>query len=175
MTRVVPITMLAGVAVLSPTLAGHADPVMMRLKLGLWEMTATPHMTGQVPIPDDKLAALPPEQRARLENAIRQSTSRPHVARTCITAEKLQKGFDVDRHDGSCKRKVLSNSASAMAVHEECSSEEGTRVADFQFQAKSPEAVTGTVHMHMARGGKAMDLQEAIVGHWVASDCGAIK
>src|ERR1035437_7665315 len=79
-------------------------------KEGLWEMTSTHTMTGMPPIPADTLAKMPPEQRARMEAAMKQSGAgvpKTDVRKHCVTKEKLEKqsAFDDNRKD--CTRTIV--------------------------------------------------------------------
>src|SRR5437016_3699866 len=61
-----------GVAALAQG-APHAAHGLMKpnIKPGLWEVSHHPQVTGQVPIPEEQLAKLTPEQRARMEAALK--------------------------------------------------------------------------------------------------------
>jgi Protein of unknown function (DUF3617) len=47
-----------------------ADFTKPNIKPGLWEVTTNPKMSGQMPIPEEQLAKMTPEQRARLQAAM---------------------------------------------------------------------------------------------------------
>jgi hypothetical protein len=58
-------------------LAQAADFVRPNIKLGLWEVTNNPQVSGQIPIPEDQLAKLSPEQRAKIEAMIQNGMQMP--------------------------------------------------------------------------------------------------
>jgi hypothetical protein len=132
-------------------------------------------MSGQLPIPEEQLARMPPEQRAKMEAAFQSAMSTPKTSKTCLTADKLQKGFDFDNNNAACKRTVLSNSESAMTIHEECSSPQGARKFDIHIENKGGDSMTGSVHMQMSQNGRTLNIDETITGHWIGADCGAVK
>ena len=64
MSKIRAIALLAtGLAVL-PAALGHADDIALNIASGLWEITATPTMTGAIP---DNVTA---DQRAKMEAAM---------------------------------------------------------------------------------------------------------
>src|SRR5258708_23095420 len=66
----------------------------LNIREGLWEMTVTHSMTGMPAIPPDTLAKMTPEQRARVEAAMKQSGMggpTADVPKECGTKEKLDK------------------------------------------------------------------------------------
>jgi hypothetical protein len=95
---------LVQVAVATLSAAGlveAAEIVKPNIKPGLWEVSNTPQVSGEMPIPEEQLAKLTPEQRARMEAAMKAamaSGGKPHVYKECMTPEKIAGGFDIDRH-----------------------------------------------------------------------------
>src|ERR1700737_5419758 len=92
------------------------DLTKPNIKPGLWEVATNPKTSGEMPIPEDQLAKMTPEQRARLEAAMKAhmtNGAKPRVYKECMTPEKIARGFDIDPHgdDSSCKRNVISSSA----------------------------------------------------------------
>ena len=68
--------------------------VPLNVQTGLWEMTQSATTSGQLPLTDEELARLTPEQRARLEEGVRQQNATPHTTtyQSCWTKEKLENG-----------------------------------------------------------------------------------
>ncbi|HUI60381.1 MAG TPA: hypothetical protein VLX90_09165, partial [Steroidobacteraceae bacterium] len=119
--------------------AQAADLVKPDIKLGLWQVVNDPQVSGEMPIPEEDLAKLPPEQRARVEAGFRASVARavrPHTYRECMTAEKLARGFDIDKKgdEASCKRRVISSTSSELTLHDECDRSGEKTVSDIHFQ-----------------------------------------
>jgi hypothetical protein len=106
---------------LSATVAVRAaDVVKPDIKPGLWEVSDNPQITGKMPIPDEELAKLTPEQRARMEAAMKNAAGKTHVYKECMTPEKIAR-FDMNPHgdDSSCKRKVISSTPHELTLHDE--------------------------------------------------------
>lgn len=68
--------------------AARADS--LKAKPGAWEMTFTTQSSGML-VPPDVLAAMPPEQRAKVEQSMQARAGKPtiHSVKTCITKEDL--------------------------------------------------------------------------------------
>ena len=171
---------LGGVALTAICLAQAADYVKPDIKPGLWEVTHTPQMSGEMPIPEDQLAKMSPEQRARIEAAIKSSmsnASKPRVYKECMTPEKIARGLDLDRggRDASCKRTIISSSASELRLHDECARKDGKSVTDLHFQIEHATRMTGTIDVVMSSAGKTMTVNSKLTGKWLGSDCGTVK
>src|SRR6266850_6050685 len=101
-----------------------ADLTKPNIKPGLWEVSIDPHVSGEMPIPEDQLAKMTPEQRARLQAAMKSHMAnggKPRVYKECMTPEKIARGFEIDPHgeDASCKRNVVSSSTKELTLHDE--------------------------------------------------------
>ena len=156
-----------------------ADYVKPDIKPGLWEVTHVPQVSGQMPIPEDQLAKMTPEQRARVEAAIQASMSnaqKPRVSRECMTPEKIARGFDLGKHDdASCTRKVITSSSTELKLHDECSKPNGKSVTDVHFQVSGGVKMTGTVNVVMSSGTQSMTINNTLTGKWLGADCGNVK
>jgi hypothetical protein len=166
------------VSVAVPVLA--ADLVKPDIKPGLWEVTTNPHVSGQMPIPDDQLAKMTPEQRARLDAAIKASQARsgkPRVYKECMTPEKIARGFDMDKESegSSCKRNVVSSSANELTLHDECAKPDGKTSTDVHFEIKSGTQMNGKINVVMSSGTKTMTVNSTVQGKWLGADCGNVK
>ena len=157
----------AGLATL-PAALGRADELALNVEPGLWEMTSTPHLSGDIP---DNLTA---DQRAKLEAAMGK-TMAPRRYRECMTPEKLQHAFDQPQTGASkCERTILVNSATEMQMHVDCTDAQGTHQMTVHVQAPGPEALTGTVNLVTTRNGKTFTILNNLEGKRVAADCGGV-
>ncbi len=149
------------------------------VKTGLWESTITTHMSGIPQLPEDKLAQLSPEQRARVEAAMQGMAAnggQPHTSKSCLTKEKLAKGFDpANQEETRCKRTIVTNSAKVIDMKENCSTENGTMSGTFHIEANGTEATTGSMHMVITQGGKTMTTDGTFQGKWLSADCGGVN
>ncbi len=167
----------SGVA-MALTHAGEATP-QLNVKLGLWEVGTHPQVSGNLPITDEQLQKLPPEQRAKFEAAMQAALARgaqPRLFKECMTPEKRSRGFSAGSEEGKdCQSTVITNTASEFEAQRKCSSEERNQSTNVHFRVVSPDHVTGTVMMVMTRGGKTMTVNSTMEGKWLGSDCGSVK
>ena len=163
--------------ILLAPLAGRAADEMTPLdvKPGLWESTVTIQSSGMPGIPEETLAKLPPEQRARMEAAVK---APPHVtSRSCRTSETLKKPLEFgDRANSSCKRTVVSSSPGAMEFHLECNNGRTRSVGDGHVQAVSSESLKGETVMNTIMEGRGAIISKVLFSStWLGSDCGDVK
>lgn len=156
----------------------RAAEAKFNMKPGLWEITTTGTTTGAPPIPEDVLARMSSEQRARFEAAMKTAMARsnaPHVFKSCVTEKELEKGPDFnDPKQKSCKQTVLKRTSTRMEVHVECTGAQQMS-GTFRFQAVSSEAMTGRTDMTITNGGKTMTATHDMQGKWLGADCGSVK
>lgn len=169
---------LAALAV--TTLVEAAELTRPDIKPGLWEVTSNPQISGEMPIPEDQLSKLTPEQRARLEAAMKASAAKgapPRVYKECMTPEKIARGFEIDRHgdDSSCKRNVVSSTASELTLHDECNKPERKTVTDVHFEVKGGTQMSGKINVVMTSANKTMTVNSTLRGKWLAASCGPVK
>jgi hypothetical protein len=156
--------------------AGITPP---NIKPGLWEVTTNPKVTGQMPISDYQLAQMTPEQRAKIEAAMQTgmaNANKPRVYLECMTPEKIARGFDIERHgdDSSCQRKVITSSASALKLHDECNRPDRKSITDVQFAVKGGQQMTGQINAVITSGTKTMTVKSSLQGKWLGADCGTV-
>lgn len=161
-----------------PVLQARADATPLNVNPGLWEMTTTSHTAGQMPLPEDMLAKMAPEQRAKVEAAMKAMMERaaaPHTFKECVTAQQIKDGLKLGQKDQpSCKRTVLSQSSTLLQVREECT---GARpsTANYRFEAPNPAAMHGIIDMVMGQGTRTMKVNGDVQGKWLGADCGSVK
>ena len=108
--------------------ARGADTITpLNVKPGLWEMSVTHSMSGKLPISEDKLAKMTPEQRAQLEAAMGQGglgAPATDVHKECVTKEKLEKdrAFGTDRK--GCTRTIVNSSRTKLEAKLHCEEDE---------------------------------------------------
>jgi Protein of unknown function (DUF3617) len=157
----------------------HAAQPALNIKVGLWETHTEVKMGGDVAsmIPEEQLAKMTPEQKARMEAALQQSMAamqKPHYAKECMTAEKIAKGFDLgDSKSGNCTNDITTNTASQYEAHVVCAGNAGKQAMTVHISADSPTHVVGTVTGDQSQG--AMTYSGTFEGRWLSSECGAIK
>ncbi|MGH6726583.1 MAG: DUF3617 domain-containing protein [Pseudolabrys sp.] len=172
--------LLAGLALnCALALTAQAASATLNLRPGLWEMTTSGEASGAPPIPEELLARLPPERRAKLQAAMAASMARagaPHASKQCITRQSLQRGIKIDDSgERNCHPTVISSTASVMDMRIECKSAKQAASGTIHFQTAGPEAVNGTVHMAIGNGDHRMAMKRVISGKWLGADCGGVK
>ena len=161
-------------------LAYAADVPQLNVKLGLWEIATHPQVNGSLPITDDQLAKLPPDQRAKFEAAMQAAVARgaqPRLFKECMTAEKRSRGFDAgsDQSKTNCQVTLVTNNANEFESHRECVTDDGKQSTSVHFRAVSPDHVAGTVNVLISHGAKTMTVNSAMEGKWLGADCGSVK
>lgn len=156
-----------------------ADPVKLGIKPGLWEISSENQFSGAPPVSDEQLARLTPDQRARMQALMQASmaeAAKPHLAKHCMTPEKIARGLDLDENKNTgCQRKILSNSGSELQMTETCPLNGGSTVLDEHFKTMGSDAIVGTVHVVRTEGGKTMTVNSTVHGQWLGPSCGDIK
>ncbi|HXQ64245.1 MAG TPA: DUF3617 domain-containing protein [Steroidobacteraceae bacterium] len=152
------------------------------IKPGLWEISHTMESEGVPVIPEDVLARLSPEQRARMEAAMKAhgggALGTNGTVRECITEKDLDHPFKADKPESHCTHTTASRTATSMEVHMQCKdmgrpgmNAEGT----FKWQAPTSESMQGLVEMHMSDGTHTMTHRTKLTGKWLGADCGDVK
>jgi len=172
-------TKLLGVAicVVAAVLWANDKIQPLNTKLGLWEMTVTTGGMGQMPIPDDVLSKLTPEQQAMVKQRMQAAGGMSGVARTyksCATKEKMDNGAAFSE-DKTCKPTVVTSTSSKIVVNVECESNGMKGNGTIQFEAQDSENIKGTVHMTMNANGQTHTMNSTITGKWVGPACGNVQ
>ncbi len=150
----------------------------LNVKVGLWETTTTTTMSGAVPIPDELLSKLTPEQRARVEERMKASSgekSTTNTYKSCITKEKLEKGSDWgNKDDKECTQTVITSTSSKAEVHMACNISGGKGEGTIKMEALSPESVKGSGQMTINGGGHTMSSNSTFTSKWIGPACGNV-
>lgn len=170
----------AGVILLAP-LASWADDIKpLDVKLGLWESTMTNQMSGMPPIPEEVLARLSPDQRAKMEAAMKArgaAGAQPRVTKSCLTKDTLAKAMTFGSEDnGACKRTVISSSSSKEEIRFECT-DARTNVkstGNLHLEALNSENIKGASQMSSGDGTHNMNMQISFSSKWLSADCGDV-
>jgi hypothetical protein len=175
-TKLITTAALVGLGLLA---ADKMQPI--KAKLGLWEITATSSsqmsgMPAMPSIPPEKLAQMPPAQRAQVEAMLKQASGAPTVTttQTCITQEKLDKAqFNQER--GSCKRTIVNSTSKLLEMHLECVDEKGNQsTSDVKYEVTGDNTMKGTNKIKANASGHAINMNIDLSGKWLAADCGAV-
>ena len=162
----------------SLTFRGADKLTPLNIKEGLWEMTVTHSMIGMPAIPPDTLAKMPPEQRARLEAAMKQNGAggpTTDVHKECVTKEKLEKQspFSDDRKE--CSRTVLNSTGSKLEIKVHCEEKQSSTDASLLLEAVSADNVKGSMQSVTNTTGRTMNMNFTFSSRYLGPACGDVK
>jgi hypothetical protein len=138
------------------------------LKPGSWEVVMATSVAG-LPIPQDALAKMPPDQRAKVEEAMKARAGKVNTStmHTCVTKEDLDRGDLMKSERDNCTRKVINQSARRFEVEETCAAPDPSQT-HMTFDSKSSESYTATIERSQGEAGK---VHIELTGHWVETKC----
>ena len=163
-----------------PMLGAQQKITPINVKTGLWQSTTTITVSGSLGIPPEMEARLTPEQRARMEAAMKHSdTGQPRTTtnKGCITEEDLSRDpFHAGKNDADmkCRENLIRSTSSDADVELNCS-DPGGNTAEFHitFHALDQEHVTGTGHGNVNMSGHTMKSDWKMQSQWVQASCPA--
>jgi len=144
----------------------------MDVKAGLWEVTKTTAMSGQIPAGlADKLT---PEQRARFEAQMnaRSGQNKPITYKTCVTQEQINKGFSFADDRNLCTSTVVSSTRSKEEVRLECAQNGMKLNGTAHLEAIDSENVKAHTEFASTGGDRTMNSNSTFSGKWIGADCG---
>ena len=157
-------------AISLPTLAASFN-----VKPGAWQMSMSTLLVGN-PLPPEALASMPPEKRARVEEAMKARAGKPVTIshKACVSREDLDQDRIIrsDRNDSQCTRKVLSKSATRLVMEQTCP-EPHASTTQMTIEAKTPETLSANI-VRVRGDGKGKVVAD-VKGFWLGPDCAGIK
>jgi len=152
--------------------AWAADTTPLNVKTGEWEATVTGESSGQVPIPPEMLNKMTPEQRAKMEAAMKTlQAPRTTVHKQCVKKEDLGKPFGGDEERKSCKQTIVTSSSTRQEIHMDCEMGGGKQSGTFKLEAVDSGNVKGTMEMTASNGGRTMNMNSAFSAKWLGPVC----
>lgn len=158
------------------------------IKPGLWETTTASQSQGAPAIPpeqkaqmDKMRAGMSPEMRAKIEAAQQKAQANaavPHVRKTCVTAEDLNKAWFLNEKDaGECTRTILKSTPSVQEVRVDCKSDRYNSSGTIRITASNPENWSGTLETVLTPVGQGapMTVKTNMSGKWLGDACGDVK
>jgi hypothetical protein len=166
---------------------GADKPGTLSLKEGLWEVTVT-NPSGMGAMPADALAKMPPEQRARVEEMMKQKgismNGNTTVVKNCITKEKIDKGiaFATSNKEERCTHTFVNSSSSHYEAKFHCDkmgkddkTVDGTTTVDIV----NGDNIKGSTHIVTSGKGqdkdKDMTMDMTFTSKYLGASCGDIK
>ena|SRR5581483_4596456 len=152
------------------------DYTPLSVKPGLWETTVNNSISGAPPIPADVLSKMTPEQRARVEAAMKGRGSSGRASTYCMTPDSMKKAVTFNAERQGCTSKLLTSTSSMQDVQIDCAQGEQKSTGEMQVQALDSEHVKGQGHFKASMGGAGgTTIDISFTSKWVSSDCGAVK
>jgi len=115
---------LLAVAWLAAATAWGADYHPLDIKTGQWENTMKSQTSGAPPVPAELLERLTPEQRAKMEAAMKARAAqgpRTTVTKSCITKDQLAKPLELgEEQEKSCTRTLITSTSSRQEITFTC-------------------------------------------------------
>ncbi len=149
----------------------------LNVKEGLWEITVTHSMSGMpaiANIPPDALAKMPPEQRARVEAAMKGGPS-TDVRKECITKEKLEKHSVFSNNRGDCTRTVVNSTGSKLEVKIHCEEKQASTDGTLVLETAGSDHVKGTMQSVTNANGHTMNMNFTFSSKYLGPACGDVK
>ena len=171
MKRAARLLAVAVVAALGAVAAAQAPA--LNVQMGLWEISSTTDLGGQIPGIDT--SKMTPDQKARLDAAMK-AMAGPHTSKTCMTKEKFDQSnfMGQDQPGGACHQAITTNTSTSLEGTVTCAGEHPMS-GQVHIDAPSPTTFTGTVKATSTEGARATTVNIALSGKWLSADCGAVK
>ena len=153
--------------------AWASDTTPLNVKTGEWEATMSGESAGQLPIPQEVLDKMTPEQRAKMEAAMKARGVGPRnrVYKSCVRKEDLDKPFGKEGEQKSCKQTIVTSSANKQEIHMECENAGGKQTGTFKVEAVDSGNVKGSMQMTVASGARSMNVNYNFSAKWVGPVC----
>ena len=154
--------------------AWAADPTPLNVKPGQWESTLTTESTGQLPIPQEMLDKMTPEQRAKMEAVMKARSgqgARTNTYKSCLKKEDLDKPFGSDEQRKSCKQTFVTSSGTRQEIHMECEIGGGKQVGTLKVEALDSGNVKGSMQLVASSGGRSMNVNSNFSAKWLGPVC----
>jgi hypothetical protein len=162
--------LIVGVATVAMAQAPALD-----IKVGLWENTIVTNMAGAAPAVDT--SKMPPEQAAKIAEALKGMGNRTIVEKNCLTKEDMAKDtFMMPENSAQkCTRTVTTNTKTTYAATVTCSGQRDSK-GEVNIEAGAGgTSYNGTMKMATMNAGRSMNLTMTMTGKYLGAACGAVK
>ncbi len=148
----------------------------LNVKTGQWQTTVLINSGGSIALSSRQMAQLTPEQRARMEAAMKQA-SKPktttRVNQNCLTQDELNKGTPFKSDDRQCTQKVLNSTSTELKVEQDCVEDSMSTKTVMRLEAVNSEQVKGTGTVTAVSEGHKFSSDINFSSQWISSACGA--
>ena len=165
---------IVGVALMTAAAWGADTFHPLDVKTGLWETTLSNQMSGAPALPPDLLSRMTPEQRAKLEQAMKARAAQgahTSTSRRCLTKDKLNEPLDLAKQPEGCTHKVITSSSSKQEIQFECAIGGGKQTGLLRVEAIDSSDIKGTMHINMAAGDRASSTTTEFTSKWLGAAC----
>lgn len=167
-------TIVLGLTLLISAALAAANSIQpLNIKTGLWETSSTTTISGEPPIPADDLAKLTPEQRAKMEDAMKSlAGTRTFTYKSCVTKEKLAKGTPFK---GDCVWSKFTSTSTKADMVGVCTEDKIKVNVNLQVVALNPESIAGSGQMNFSGNGRTMNSSAVMRSKWIGNECGSVQ
>jgi Protein of unknown function (DUF3617) len=171
---------LCGLVLLATVTLGATDKIRpLNIKFGLWEMTGTTTRTAAIPVPEEDVSKLTPEQRARLQermDARSAAKTSTRTYRSCLTKEKWDKDLArVGEDREHCTEAILTSTGSKISIEVQCVEEATKSRIHLEYQAISSETMKGFAHTTVTNHDHTTNIDSTYTAKWIGPVCGEVK
>ena len=169
-------TISSSILVVAITAVLAAQAPVLDVKLGLWENTMVTSIGGMA-MPQMDTSKLPPEQAAKMAEAMKGMAGQPMTQKNCITKEALSKDSFMmpENSKMTCTRTVTTNTKATFAADLNCT---GARTVKGQISVESlsgGNAFKGAMKMATTSGAQTINVNMTMSGKYLGPDCGDVK
>ena len=128
-----------------------------------------------MPIPEELLSRLTPEQRAKFEARMKSNSAPKGTTTTkkdCETKEKLAQEPFNDRKE--CKQTIVTSTGTKAEIKISCDFGDIKASGTMEVEALSPENVKGSGQMRSNGGGHSMSMNTTFSAKWLGPSCGSV-
>ena len=153
------------------------------IRPGLWEETIDfktddPRATAAMAQMKERLAAMSPDQRAMVENAMKSHGmglgAGNNTLRICVTREQIARGFRPE-DKGHCSRSNVSQSGNATSFDFACKNDRDSVTGHGTFTEMGDTAFAVSTVADTVTPKATSHVESKIAGKFVSSDCGDVK
>jgi len=147
---------------------------------GLWEVQNKVDMPG-MPSMDEMMKQVPPEQRAMMEQMMKQRGvamgSAPNTFRYCLSKKAAERDVvPPNDPDMQCSHKLSQSSASEAKFSFSCKRKDGsTAEGEGRAYDLTPSSYASEMTMRTQQQGQAMTMKSSQKGKWLGADCQGLK
>jgi Protein of unknown function (DUF3617) len=173
----------AGLVLIAAFGAGLGLPAAAQTQAhGLWEhaftlQSADGQMEQALAEAQAQIAAMPPEQRQQIEQALAgrgvSLGAKGTSARYCLTKEQATRPAEPRMSDG-CTQQIDRRSGRTVSFHFQCTRPQATR-GEGEITFQGDKAYTGRSTVTSTIDGTPQTMRMQMAGKWLGAECGAVR